>query len=257
MKRKTYLAAILMALTLCACSVNEDYDAKIQSTEIDAEEQGSAVKEADIEESIEESMEESIGENIEEGEDEAGASEQEEFSAEEGQEQNIEESIQTEETPDSPIGEESSSQQEIQGYRYGNDGENIPVTIALNVVDVIRGEEAGQILSENSVKLPEPGEGEEYIIMTLNVTYVDGGAEILPFTENIASLPSANLTFVLSNGNSNAVNITAYLDDNIHDYEIPKGESIEGKVAFIHNIGADYPLIFYGFDNIVELNIGN
>lgn len=144
---------------------------------------------------------------------------------------------------------------EVRGYLYGMGGENIPVTASFLVEDVVRGEAAKQVLAGNSRVLPEPREGEEYIVITLAVTYVDGETEILYMAENIASLAAANLSFSLADGDSNAVNITVYLDDTIHDCELKKGETAEGRVAFIHKTGENGPLVFRGFDSVLELNI--
>ena len=136
---------------------------------------------------------------------------------EQGQSRNVEEGNLKEQNTRGDTSKEGV--QELKGYQYV-DGQNSPVTVSFYVTDVLRGEDAQQALSGNTVELPSLGEGEEYIVITLNVAYVEGETETLFFAENIASLDSANLFFALQNGNSNAVNITACLNDNIHNCDI-------------------------------------
>lgn len=144
---------------------------------------------------------------------------------------------------------------EAKGYLYGMDGENIPVTVSLLVEDVVSGEAAKQALEENSKVLPGLREGEEYILVTLAVTYVDGGAETLYMAENIGSLSAANLSFSLVDDGSNATNLTAYLDESIYECELKKGETAKGSVAFIHEAGGSSSLVFRGFGTVLDWNI--
>ena len=66
------------------------------------------------------------------------------------------------------------------------------VTVSMKIGDVLRGEEAYDVLLESNPQLSLPDEGKEYIVITVQVSYEKGEAEELQMYENIASLPSAN-----------------------------------------------------------------
>lgn len=142
----------------------------------------------------------------------------------------------------------------IEGYQMV-DGRDVPIKATFTVKDVQRGEDAYNILLDNNPSIPKEEEGMDYMIITLDVSYDDGEAEELYLSENYASLESAKLYFALSNGNSNAEQLTSNLSNNIYNLSIQKGESEQGAVAFLHKIGSQEPLGFIGFNNIIKFDL--
>lgn len=141
----------------------------------------------------------------------------------------------------------------ISGFQSGADGQPASVEATIAIEDIVRGEEAALWLAENASEVPLPEEGEEYIVIGLEFTYVEGDAEILSLMENNASMAEYRLAFYLKNLDSNSENITDCLNDSIHNLEVGKGESVKGRVAFIHNTGEEGELTFLGFNDVVRL----
>lgn len=137
------------------------------------------------------------------------------------------------------------------------DGNNIPITATFALADIQRGENAYTALQSSNSNLPKPDNGMEYIIVTIHVTYDNGEVDTLDMSENEASLVSERRVFALSNGNSNAEQVTANLDNSIYNLSIKKGESGQGAVAFLHKADSAEPLNFIGFSNIIKFNIAN
>ena len=73
--------------------------------------------------------------------------------------------------------------------------------------------------------------------------------------ENRASLEQAGLYFALSNGQSNAYDVTSYLSNSIYDITLTKGQSAQGAVAFLQEKGNTEPLVFVGFEETVRFDI--
>lgn len=134
----------------------------------------------------------------------------------------------------------------IEGVQFA-DGREVPVKISMTLEQLKRGEEAYKILANADSNIAVPGSDEEYIIFTFAVSYNEGEADEIYLTENRASLEGAGLYFALSNGDSNAEDMTSCLSNGIYDLVISKGASAKGEVAFLHKIGADEPLHFVGF----------
>lgn len=137
------------------------------------------------------------------------------------------------------------------------DGDNVPVTATFAIADIQRGENAYTALQSSNSGLPKPDNGMEYIIVTFNVSYDNGETDSLDMSENEASLVSERRVFALSNGDSNAEQVTAHLDNSIYNLSIKKGESGQGAVAFLHKADSTEPLNFIGFGNIIKFNITN
>jgi hypothetical protein len=124
------------------------------------------------------------------------------------------------------------------------------------VVNTQRGDEAYNILAKDG-DMVEVTDDMECIIITLEVTYNSGDAEELFMAENDVSLQSAKLKFTLSNGDSNAEDVTMYLNDSIYDLSIPNGSSDRGSVAFLRKKGSNEPLYFSGFNSTISFMIEN
>lgn len=158
------------------------------------------------------------------------------------------------------LNEENSSQAEpndvqvLNGYKM-QDGMDTPVHINFEMTDIKRGDEAYTALSANKPDLAAAESGMEYIVVTFNVTYESGEADMLLLEESHASLDSAKLYFYLSNGDSNAEQLTDLLSDNIYSLSLNKGSSRTGSVAFLHKADNDEPLRFIGFGSILEFSI--
>ena len=150
--------------------------------------------------------------------------------------------------------EGAASEYTIEGFAF-SDGMERPVCVTLSVESVQRGEEAFQILQGYDANITPANEGEEYIIVTFNVLYDRGEIEELSMAENRASLQSAGLYFALSNGKSNANDVTSCLDNSIYDISLTKGQSAQGAVAFLQEKGNTEPLVFVGFEQIVRFEI--
>lgn len=134
----------------------------------------------------------------------------------------------------------------INGYQLV-DGMSVPVNLKFRLVDIKKGEEAYSILLEEKADLEPPENGMEYILITLEVSYVSGDAETVYIMENMASLEEAKMYFALSDEEGNAIPLTEYLSDSIYNLAINKGESAEGSVAFLHRSDSRAPLQFVGF----------
>lgn len=142
----------------------------------------------------------------------------------------------------------------ISGYQMA-DGMNVPVEVTFELVDIKRGEEAYNTLLKGKSDLELTEDGMEYILITLNVSYVSGDADTVYIIENVASLEDAKMYFALSNGESNAVQLTNYLSDSIYNLAINKGESAKGTVAFLHRVDSQEPLQFVGFGKNIQFNL--
>ena len=150
--------------------------------------------------------------------------------------------------------EKVANEYTIEGFAFV-DGMERSVCVTLSVEGIQRGEEAFKILQEYNSDITSPNENEEYIIATFNVSYDSGEIEELYMMENRASLEQARLYFALSNGQSNAYDVTSYLSNSIYDISLTKGQSAQGTVAFLQEKGNTEPLVFVGFEQIVKFNI--
>mgnify|MGYP001012671833 CR=1 FL=1 len=144
----------------------------------------------------------------------------------------------------------------IDGYQTV-DGASLPVTATFEVADIQRGENAYAILQSHNAELSKPDDSMEYIIVTLNITYDKGEADYLDLYENNASLDSEKRFFALSNGDSNAEQMTEKLSNSVYDMSIKKGDSGQGAVAFLHKTDSNEPLNFIGFNNVIKFDITN
>lgn len=135
------------------------------------------------------------------------------------------------------------------------DARDVPVRVTLGVENVQRGQEALAILQEQDATITPPDEGEEYIIVTFHVSYDDGEIEELDMSESRASMETARLFFALSNGQSNADDVTASLSNSIYSISLTKGQSAQGAVAFVQEKGNTEPLVFVGFGQTVSFDI--
>ena len=151
---------------------------------------------------------------------------------------------------------QSGDTKTIDGYETV-DGASLPITATFGIADIQRGENAYATLQNSNADLPAPGDGMEYLVVTLNVTYDKGEADILDLSENNASMVSEKRFFALSNGDSNAEQMTANLSNSIYNLSIKKGEQGQGAVAFLHKADSTEPLNFIGFGNVIKFNIAN
>ena len=150
--------------------------------------------------------------------------------------------------------EEKDKTQQIEGYQV-MDGTDVPVKISFTLEEIQKGEAAYKILTEKNTNLAVPKDDEEYIIVTFKISYDEGGADEIYLAENHASLQSASLYFALSNGDSNAEDMTEYLPDSVYNLRIAKGDSAQGSVAFLHKKDSIEPLYFLGFNNSISFDV--
>ena len=142
----------------------------------------------------------------------------------------------------------------IEGYQMA-DGSEVPVKVTLELKNVQKGEEAYKRLSGENASIEKPEEDMEYVIATFKVSYEEGEIDEIYMEENRGSLMSAGLYFALSNGESNAEDVTSYLADNIYNLVLAKGKSEQGSVAFLHKKDSIEPLYFVGFNNTTDFDI--
>ncbi|HJC23184.1 MAG TPA: hypothetical protein H9761_05705 [Candidatus Eisenbergiella merdavium] len=135
------------------------------------------------------------------------------------------------------------------------DGVSIPVTVTIGIKDVIRGKTAYSELLEKNAMLQAPEKGKEYIIITIYMEYNAGEVEEISLQENIASLKAFAFYFELPEERENAEDVTGCLENSLYNYSLKVGESITGKIAFLHNETENGPLVFVGYGNTVELSL--
>lgn len=141
----------------------------------------------------------------------------------------------------------------IDGYQYPSQ-ETVRLTIG--VEKVLRGEEAYRELLAQNTEIAPPGEGQAYILVTVNVKYEDGGAETLElYEESHATLEAARIQFNIPNEESNSVNMTPSLQNPIWGHTLSKGESVSGDIAFMVDDGNTMPLIFLGYGQVAKFQI--
>lgn len=150
----------------------------------------------------------------------------------------------------------------IDGYALTPDGDSVPVQITIGVERVVQGEKAYRELLAQNAACPAPDDGQEYIIVTVNVTYEGGELEKLHFYENYpASWAAARIHFNIPNKASNSVNVTSYLTNPIWGQDpdwgriLAKGESVCGDIAFLVEEGNSQPLYFEGYNQVVQFQI--
>lgn len=142
----------------------------------------------------------------------------------------------------------------IEGYTFV-DGNEAPVEVTINVESILRGEEAYSELCRQSPDIQRPDEDEEYLIVNFVVTYREGTPDTLYMTENRASLPEAALYFALPDGESNAHDMTSYLENAIYDLAIEQGQSAQGAVAFRQKQNNEEQLSFVGFETVTKFRV--
>lgn len=177
----------------------------------------------------------------------------------------VETSALAETTASAPIDEnipnkENTSQAESNGIQVLNgytmmDGMDTPIQIEFQMTGIKRGDTAYAALSANQPNLPTAETGMEYIVITFNVNYKSGETDMIMFEQSNASLDAARLSFYLSNGDSNAEQLTNLLPDNIYNLSLNKGSSGTGSVAFLHKADSTEPLRFIGFGSTLEFSI--
>lgn len=143
---------------------------------------------------------------------------------------------------------------QIEGYQM-MDGNDVPVKISFTLEGIQKGEAAYKLLTEKNPDVAAPKDDEEYLIATFKISYDEGDADEIYLAENHASLQSASLYFALSNGDSNAEDMTEYLADSVYNLSIAKGESAQGSVAFLHKKDSIEPLYFLGFNNSISFDL--
>lgn len=132
-------------------------------------------------------------------------------------------------------------------------GERVKLDIA--VVGVSSDNAGYRKLLEQNPDAPAPGENQEYIVISMVVTYQEGELDCIDFSENQATLADAKLLFYLPNENSNSTDVTGLLTNPIWGQTILPGSSIRGDVAFLQERGNTKPLYFVGFHQTVTLDV--
>ena len=142
----------------------------------------------------------------------------------------------------------------IDGYVFV-DGSQSPVRLTMEIENILKGEEAYEELCRQDAEIGQPGEDEEYIIITLSVTYDEGETEELFLAESRALLDGAGLYFALSNSKSNTTDVTYCLENSIYNLSLIQGQSVQGSVAFLQEKNNMEPLHFVGFGQNVMFRV--
>lgn len=131
------------------------------------------------------------------------------------------------------------------------DGQELPVNVTFKISNIQSDNEAySHLFGENTKS--DIAADMEYIIVTFDITYNEGNLDEIYLAENDSTLQSAKLKFSLSDGDSNAEDVTSYLENSIYNLVIQKGETGQGAVAFLHKKDSTEPLWFSGFGNTVS-----
>lgn len=150
------------------------------------------------------------------------------------------------------------------GYSLTPEGGSVPVRLTMEVENVQEGEAAWKQMASQGAQLPEPEQGQEYILVNVKVTYEDGDLETLYFAENYpASWAAARVHFLIPCENSNSFikDVTRQLPnciwgpDEFEGRTLSKGESITGDVAFLQDVENTAPLYFEGYNQVVTFQI--
>ena len=143
----------------------------------------------------------------------------------------------------------------VAGNTRGDDGSPAPVQLVIEVLGV-SSDKAGYLdILEQNPDTPAPEENQEYVVITLAVTYDQGALPELTFEETQATLYDAKLLFHLPGENSNSTDMTHLLKTPIWGQCIASGETILGQVAFLQEKGNTQPLYFVGYGQTVALDI--
>ena len=150
------------------------------------------------------------------------------------------------------------------GYSLTPEGGSVPVRLTMEVENVQEGEAAWKQMASQGAQLPEPEQGQEYILVNVKVTYEDGDLETLYFAENYpASWAAARVHFLIPCENSNSFikDVTRQLPnciwgpDEFEGRTLSKGESITGDVAFLQDVENTAPLYFEGYNQVISFQI--
>ncbi len=137
------------------------------------------------------------------------------------------------------------------GYALA-DGESVPISGTLRLLDVEVREDVTQSLLGNPGAAPE---GKEYIVVTLEFRYEEGAASELYLEDTAASHPDARLRFHLED-DPGASDVSGSLADCLYGKTVPLGGTVTGSLAFLAEEGAANSLCFQGFGTVIRLDIG-
>lgn len=145
----------------------------------------------------------------------------------------------------------STSPVTINGYEL-QDGANLSVQVTMALTDVIRGEDAYQLLLSQNSAVPAPDDSHEYIIATLQVTYDSGTPDTLSMEYNQGTMMGASRFFHLPSDEGNSADVTEYLTSSVYDLALEQGQSGTSSVAFLQVKGNTHPLYFVGFGEVAS-----
>lgn len=243
MRQKYVLTALLCATVLSGCQ------SKNTSDNVNKETQPITVEQSSSEEA------ENSKEELSSSEEVLETSKSEENSKKEESMSSGESPININQQEASNPGKETSAVSKVIEGKQLVDGQEVPVKATFHLESIQKGDSAYERLLKGNGDLPKPTDDMEYVIVTFNVSYEEGEAEELYLAENRGTLESGKLYFALSNGDSNGEDVSVYLNNNIYDLSIIKGESKQGAVAFLHKKSSKEPLNFIGFSTKAEFDI--
>lgn len=132
------------------------------------------------------------------------------------------------------------------------DGESVPISGTLRLVNVEAREDVVQNLLGNPGAAPE---GKEYVVVTLEFSYKEGTASELYLEDTAATHPDARLRFHLED-DPGASDVSGSLADCLYGMTVSPGETVIGSLAFLAEEGAANSLCFQGFGTVIRLDIG-
>jgi len=126
----------------------------------------------------------------------------------------------------------------------------------MGIDKVVSGQDAYNILKEDSPDAPAPPTGTEYVIADVSLTYVSGGVVVIDLEKYQSPLAYGDMLFTLSDQNDQTVNgndVTSLLKNSFYDLTVPLGETVHGQVVFCRTIGSNESLTYLGFGCVVNL----
>lgn len=145
-----------------------------------------------------------------------------------------------EEAPMEPVTVEGSAAADARFY---------PVKVTFRVEEVLSGEEAYDALWEDNPDMDPPGDGQEYFMARLQITYDGGDLDELFFGKNVASQGEYALFFQKPGWEDRSETFR----DSVYSVMLKKGDTASAIAVFLGEKENPQPLTFTGFGKTVTL----
>lgn len=112
------------------------------------------------------------------------------------------------------------------------DGEEYPVSVVMRVDAVQKGDQAYQTIQQYKSDAAAPDQSQEYVVVTLDITYEQGDFEFIEWTQNLGTFQRYNLWFSIT---GEVENLSELLPDSVNRLIIPQGQSAKGRLIFLRD----------------------